>query len=958
MIGRITDGLRSWWAPALGLALLVVLGGPASPALAKDSREFLLRAASRSEAEAIAGRNRLRIVREVRAGELYKVESEDDRTETEVEGEVGRDASVGGFERNRGLQIAEIPPDVSLQQSTAAILEALPARTLVPFFGQQVWNRYVEQPATRVIDLARAQALATGTGIIVAVIDTGVDPNHPVLKDVLVAGYDFTRDAAGVPSELADLDQSTAAILEQSTAAILERDQVVSLNQSTAAILEGDRATRLAGRTFPRAFGHGTMVAGLLHLVAPAARIMPLKAFTGDGTSSVGDLVRAVYYATDHGARVINMSFSMTEESTELKRALDYARKHGVLTVASAGNNGRKLVLYPAAWSDTVGIGSTGDLDQRSVFSNFGSSVRVAAPGEGVVTTFPGAVFAAAWGTSFSTGLAAGVGALALQDTGGSDPESAEQLARDALRRAIPIGQDLGSGRLDARQAVEFARQFRGNQDDPPLAPAGDDDADGLPNAFEVAYGLDPRSKDDAAADDDRDGRTNLQEYVAGTHPRGTHSSYLPEGAVNGLFDVRLAFYNPDDATAQVQVRFQRGSGAEVVRNLALPGHRRATMNARDVPELIDAEFSSAITADRRVVVDRTMTWDASVYGSHAEHAITAPPGTTWYLAEGATTDAFGLFYLLQNPGDTAADVEIELLRPAPLPPIVKPVVVPARSRYTEWVNLVPGLERAEMSAVIRSRNGVPILVERAMYASAAGQAFAAGHGGAAVTAPALDWFLAEGATGPYFDTFVLVGNPADSPAIIDVTYLLPDGSTVPKRYEVAARSRLTIWVDQEHPRLADTAVSTRVTVANGVPVIVERAMWWPQGRWQESHVSAGATSTGTAWALAEGEEGGARNTQTYVLIANPSPQAGRALVSLWFEDGTSLAREFPVAANSRLNVAIAAEFPAAIGRRFATTITSLGSAPAPLVVERSMYSDGPGGAWTAGTNALATKLQ
>ena len=101
------------------------------------------------------------------------------------------------------------------------------------------------------------------------------------------------------------------------------------------------------------------MVAGLVRLVAPGARIMPLKAFGADGTSTMSDLVRAVYHAADNGARVINMSFTMTVESRELRRALDYAGD-GVLIVASAGNNGSKMVLYPAAWSEALGIGSTG----------------------------------------------------------------------------------------------------------------------------------------------------------------------------------------------------------------------------------------------------------------------------------------------------------------------------------------------------------------------------------------------------------------------------------------------------------------------------------------------------------------------------------------------------------------------------------------------------------------------
>src|SRR2546426_9667854 len=105
--------------------------------------------------------------------------------------------------------------------------------------------------------------------------------------------------------------QSTASILDQSTASILDQNTIVILNQSTASILDQSTASILDTRQVPQTFGHGTMVAGIIHLVAPAARIMPLKAFEADGTAHLFDILRAIYYAVDHGAKVINMSFSL-----------------------------------------------------------------------------------------------------------------------------------------------------------------------------------------------------------------------------------------------------------------------------------------------------------------------------------------------------------------------------------------------------------------------------------------------------------------------------------------------------------------------------------------------------------------------------------------------------------------------------------------------------------------------
>jgi hypothetical protein len=176
----------------------------------------------------------------------------------------------------------------------------------------------------------------------------------------------------------------------------------------------------------------------------------------------------------------------------------------------------------------------------------------------------------------------------------------------------------------------------------------------------------------------------------------------------------------------------------------------------------------------------------------------------------------------------------------------------------------------------------------------------------------------------------------------------------------VGARSRFTIWVDEEAPVLRDTAVSVSIASLNRVPIITERAMWWPgpPSRWFEAHGAAGATTTGTRWALADGEVGGAGGAQTYILIANTSAAAGSIRVRLLFENGTAAEKTFAVAATSRFNVDVAAECPAAAGWRFGAIVESIGVAPVQLVVERAMYSDADGVSWAAGTNALATKLQ
>jgi uncharacterized membrane protein len=446
-----------------------------------------------------------------------------------------------------------------------------------------------------------------------------------------------------------------------------------------------------------------------------------------------------------------------------------------------------------------------------------------------------------------------------------------------------------------------------------------------------------------------------------------TYTRYLAEGATSAFFDTRIALLNPNSTVASVSLHYLPSSGSPITQALTVPARTRITVNPKLVPGLAAAEFSTVVQSSRELVVDRTMSWDATGYGSHSETAVRAP-ATTWYLAEGATIGGFDLFYLLQNPAATPTTVEVRYLRTVG-PPLVKTYTLPPNSRTNIWVNVedFPGMGKAlaaaEFSAVIESQDDTPIIVERAMYRSNQGRTFNAGHESTGVSAPATNWFLAEGATGSYFDMFVLIANPTATDAQVTVTYLTIDGTTYSRSMVAAANSRSGIWVDEEEfsgvpgKPLANAAVSTTVTSTNGVPLVVERAMWWPgdSNTWHEAHNSAGATATGVRWAVAEGEVGGARAHETYLLIANTSSFAGSATVTLLFEDGTSTSRTYALPPSSRTNVAVGPSFGSNVtDRRFGAVVESTGSAPAQIVVERAMYSGG----FAAGTNALATKLQ
>lgn len=327
-------------------------------------------------------------------------------------------------------------------------------RTLISYFGATVWEGYVVQTPNQIVGTSQTQSVfgVSGSGVKVALIDTGIDPNNAILAPHLVDGYDFTRNTAG-GSEMADVSQSTAGVIDQSSAGVIDQSSAGVIDQSTAGVIDGLQYS---------AFGHGTMTAGIAHLVAPNAYLMPLKAFHADGTGYLSDVLRAIYYAVNHQAKVINMSFEFATASVELAEAVTNATDNNVICIGSAGNSGSMTIVYPSGLPNVIDVASTSNSNTPSSFSNYGTPpVWISAPGEAVMTTYPFGAYAVGWGTSFSAPFVSGTVALMASLAPANVDLLNQTTAAQALSNAQPIPQtQYGFGVLDTYRAVQAWQDF------------------------------------------------------------------------------------------------------------------------------------------------------------------------------------------------------------------------------------------------------------------------------------------------------------------------------------------------------------------------------------------------------------------------------------------------------------------------------------------------------------------
>jgi subtilisin family serine protease len=270
---------------------------------------------------------------------------------------------------------------------------------------------YASQWAPDKIRLPEAHTVSRGAGIIVAVLDTGVDLDHPALAGHLVQGVDFVDG---------DLDPSEEGMYGQDIA-----------------------------------FGHGTHVAGLVALAAPDAKIMPLRILRPDGRGNSWLLAQAIRYAAASGAKVINISYSVQQRSLLIDELLSAVTSlaSGAVVAAAAGNSGPSTAPeYPAAEDapGLIAVAASTKRDRLADFSTRGSWVHLAAPGNHIISSVPDDIYATWSGTSMAAPLVAGTAALVRSAHPDLSPAAvAERITATAAHIAGPVPR-----RVDAAAAL------------------------------------------------------------------------------------------------------------------------------------------------------------------------------------------------------------------------------------------------------------------------------------------------------------------------------------------------------------------------------------------------------------------------------------------------------------------------------------------------------------------------
>ena len=351
-----------------------------------------------------------------------------------------------------GALLLKVPPE-----ALAQTLERLRANPLVeyaePNFAAQAFDTpsdplYPAQAGSLgQIQAPAAWDVTKGQGVVVAVVDTGVDAAHPDLQANIWQNPGETgTDGGGNDMRTNGIDDDGNGYVD-----------------------DWQGWDFVAGDNLPADDnGHGTHIAGVAAAgmdngqgmtgVAPGAKIMALKALDSTGNGTYAAAAEAILYAVHNGARVINLGFGGTGNSQALQDATDYAYAHGVLVVAAAGNSGTRATYYPAANQDVVAVSAVDEALNSAPFSTYGDHISLSAPGAAIYGTVPGGDYRPFSGTSMSAAQVSGVAALlASLPQFPTAAEVREALLGSALDLGAP-GRDIyfGYGLVQALNAINY----------------------------------------------------------------------------------------------------------------------------------------------------------------------------------------------------------------------------------------------------------------------------------------------------------------------------------------------------------------------------------------------------------------------------------------------------------------------------------------------------------------------
>ncbi len=443
---------------------------------------------------------------------------------------------------------------------------------------------------------------------------------------------------------------------------------------------------------------------------------------------------------------------------------------------------------------------------------------------------------------------------------------------------------------------------------------------------------------------------TGLETRRRATFSVRPRSYLLAEGATGDAFDTNVAIANHADIEAPVRVRLMGDAGVAYELTHVLPPSGRMDFELGALLPGTAVGIATEVVSLRGVPlsVERLMTWGTDASGAHAGRAVTGP-SRVWYFAEG-NAGSFDTYWLVMNPQDEPVTVTATFLLDEG-ETITYTTGVRAHERLNIPAWFVDGLAGRSFGATFEATR--PIAVERAMYFAGAFP-WKGGHSSSGAVSPHTRWYFAEGATGAFFDTFILLSNPNAEPAGVTVTYLLADGRTVFRQVMVDPFARLTVWADTD-PDLAAAEMS--IVLDADRPIVAERSMYWSLDAvsWEDGTVVLGGQEPAASWGLADVRTGTQAGYDTYILIANPDDTEARVRVRFHGDGLPDVVRTFRVQPHSRRTIGTAIMLPELSGRRVAAAIEGLDGAG--VYVESSMYWSAGGRVWSTGVVRSATPL-